>query len=108
MEPFKVQQRMLSLTQPSKNSVPLIEWRKDKARVSAAKQVAQSTAELCEAANNAVKDNCEMEMVSVKAKAVATSTAQLISAAANSESTPNPKSVSKQREKPSRTRQTNS
>ncbi|TPX64716.1 hypothetical protein CcCBS67573_g08329 [Chytriomyces confervae] len=54
--------------------------------VSAAKQVAQSTAELCEAANNAVKDKCEMEMVSVKAKAVATSTAQLISAAAaNSE-----------------------
>ncbi|KAI8614346.1 hypothetical protein BC830DRAFT_1169513 [Chytriomyces sp. MP71] len=50
--------------------------------VSAAKQVAQATAELCEAANRAVKEKSEMEIVSVKAKAVATTTAQLIAAAA--------------------------
>ncbi|KAJ3195929.1 Talin-1 [Irineochytrium annulatum] len=49
--------------------------------VSAAKLVAGATADLCEAANQAVKGNIQRERVIVSAKSVSASTAQLILAA---------------------------
>ncbi|KAI8930298.1 hypothetical protein BC831DRAFT_440033 [Entophlyctis helioformis] len=50
--------------------------------VSSAKQVAAATADLCEAANEAVKGNVQRERVIVCAKGVSTSTVQLLTAAA--------------------------
>nr|KAJ3421186.1 Talin-1 [Polyrhizophydium stewartii] len=50
--------------------------------VSAAKQVAAATGELCEAANEAVKGNVQRERVIVCAKNVSASTVQLLTAAA--------------------------
>ena len=49
--------------------------------VSAAKHVASSTGELCDAANDAVQGKAEREKVIASAKAVSASTAQLLSAA---------------------------
>ncbi|KAJ3096387.1 Talin-1 [Phlyctochytrium planicorne] len=49
--------------------------------VSAAKQVAMATSDLCDSANQAVKGGLQRERVIASAKAVSASTAQLISAA---------------------------
>ncbi|KAJ3220116.1 Talin-1 [Dinochytrium kinnereticum] len=49
--------------------------------VSAAKQVAVATSDLCESANQAVKGNLQRERVIASAKAVSASTAQLLAAA---------------------------